>query len=391
MTENNTFKKQAAGQQSDEGWKAMKTLLDKHLPAKQKRFVIPLFWCFFLFACIVSGLTGWLAAVHLRPETKHTLVAGRVATSTPHSPDIAPSIASPLLALPFFPSPNATLAHTPQVSNAPAPLMRLNYSKTEALNFRKIQPLQLVQEPGTPRIQIHPPPQAAPLRRWAFGANIGWLTERFSMMNGASIGLMVQFQPFKRWGLRTGFQYNYQLPSNPRKPVAALSATQYAGATGNYTLLDNRGNLIHPVTGQPSNVNKVYVPIERLNRFEIPLLLYTNVGEKFKLLMGPTLSYFFSGETNRAFALNQPLFGNSTTIDKLAQKAFRPFQLGLQTGVGYGFGNKFELDIFYRFAALRANSSVRYRYNGTNLSYHPDGSATPNNAAFFSIHGTLFF
>lgn len=233
-------------------------------------------------------------------------------------------------------------------------------------------------------------------RRLVFGPSLGIFTERFGTLNGASIGGVLDYRPSHKWGLTTSLYYSYLRPSPSTRPVASLSAVNYANATGNLSLLDSYGRLVDPQTGLSTASNKVYVPLERLDRFEMPVLGYLQFFRRLRCFFGPTLSYTQSAQVDKVYALNQVVFqatdrSNDKAVNSLASNEIKRWQLGLQTGLGMRLGDHFELDIFYRVNSIRTYNRVLYQYNGSFLEYAPERSGQINNSSIFTLNGTLFF
>jgi hypothetical protein len=235
------------------------------------------------------------------------------------------------------------------------------------------------------------------VRPITFGPTLGLASEQFSTINGATIGGSVNWHFAKHWGLRSSLLYSYLRPSPNTRPVASLRAQEYADATGNYNLLDTYGHLIDPQTGMSTATNKVYVPLQRLNRFEAPLMVYGQILKRLRLMAGPTMSYSLSVQAdNKVYALDRVVSNNASErnadkVDALAADEIRRWQLGFQTGIGLRLGDRLEMDLLYRINSIRTYSRVLYDYDGSLLEYAPQRSAQINNLTIFTLNGIMFF
>ncbi|MEI6409487.1 MAG: hypothetical protein WCR52_08895 [Bacteroidota bacterium] len=270
-------------------------------------------------------------------------------------------------------------------------------------------PLPLGRVVRSTNLNLYPPPMHVDagavvevmkprhVRSLTFGPTIGLSSERFSTLNGATIGTSINWHFAKYWGLRSSLLYSYLRPSPNTRPVASLRAQQYADATGNNNLLDPYGHLIDPQTGMSTEANKVYVPLQRLNRFEAPLMVYGQILKRLRLMAGPTLSYSLSVQAdNKVFALDRVVSNSASErdagkVDALAADEIKRWQLGFQTGIGLRLGDRLELDFLYRINSIRTYSRVLYDYDGSLLEYAPQRSAQINNLTIFTLNGIMFF
>lgn len=269
-------------------------------------------------------------------------------------------------------------------------------------------PLPLGPVVHTNHVGLNPPPERIDvagiveiikprrLRPVTFGPTIGLASEHFSTLNGATIGGSVNWHFAKYWGLRSSVLYNYLRPSPNTRPVTSLRAQEYADATGNYTLLDPYGHLIDPQTGMSTATNKVYVPLQRLNRFEAPLMVYGQIFKRLRLMAGPTVSYSLSVQADKVYALDRVVSNSASErsadkVDALAADEVKRWQLGFQSGIGLRLGDRLEMDFLYRINSIRTYSRVLYDYDGSLLEYAPQRSAQINNLTIFTLNGIMFF
>ena len=421
---------------TDNGWAAMHKLLEEEMPVAEERRRRPIIWWFLLVFCsLCSGWAGWwysgkyyqglqqqVAAHALKAESPST----QVQNTTPYTsiaqdaPLLKPAVADHTRIVlaqanrlaPYFDTKNWNAAFG-NVDGAlqPAPddlipqpdqALSLPMAAVNSLETPVNTPVYAEVLPEAPKKVTRPEPTILRIipqhttRRLVFGPSIGIFTERFRTLNGASIGGVVDYRTSAKWGLTASLFYSYLRPAPSTRPVASLSALNYAKATGNLSLLDSYGRLLDPQTGLSTASSKVYVPLERLDRFEMPVMAYVQFFRRLRYFLGPTISYTQSVEVDKVFALNQVVFqasdrSNDRAVNSLAENEVKRWQLGLQTGLGMRLGDRFELDFFYRVNSIRTYNRVLYQYNGAFLEYAPRSTGQINNSSIFTLNGTLFF
>lgn len=406
---------------ADAGWESMRSQLDLEMPAPKERRRPLVFWLILLTGCsLISGWAGWyLASYHFaqnqnrmlfekntlnvydgthqhQHERKQNVLAqtkNLVSGSTTSTNCMLPA-----LIVADDVEVSDVVAEAPvsssRMQGGPKPAPYLSNPILEPI-FSDTLPIPSKEaDPGNKIIDRLLP--AHPVRHLVFGPSMGIFTERFQRMNGASIGALVDFRPSNRWGIVSGIYYSYLKPSPSTRPVASLSAVNYAKATGSDYLLDDKGQLLDPATGQSTPATKVYVPLERLDRLEMPVLGYVQFFHRFRYFFGPTISYTHRVEAHKVYALNEVIYrtkdrSDDRAVNNLAKNEVHRWQLGLQSGFGVRLGDRFELDLFYRLNSIRTYNRVFYKYNGAFLEYAPQGSGQINNSSVFALNGTLFF
>jgi hypothetical protein len=410
---------------ADKGWASMQQMLEEEMPVQTERRRRPLLWWFLLLlTAIGSGSGGYWYSNKMNGHLDHAQPQIVVQYETRYitSPDLNVARIRPsafqlsnsnskkarfsvnnqaffadkapqglwLRAKEVTPSlPMAEFA-----SLAPNPLDAVSVP-IKCIEYASVaQPLpNKLEEKASTLEKILTPSRP---RKLAFGPSIGIFTERFKSLNGASIGGVVDFRPSSQWGLTASLYYSYLRPAPTARPVASLSALNYAKAIGNLSLLDDYGQLIDPKTGMSSHSSQVYVPLERLDRFEMPIMAYLQYFHRLRFFMGPTISYTHTVQAEKVYALDQVVYNasdrsNDKAINSLAGDEVKRWQLGLQSGVGMRLGDRFELDFFYRINSIRTYSRSLYQYNGSSLEYAPGRSGQLNNSSIFTLNGTLFF
>ncbi len=421
---------------TDNGWAAMHKVLEDEMPVAEERRRRPIIWWFLLVFCsLCSGWAGWwysgkyyqglqqqVSAQSLKAESPTVQVqtttpfksvaqdASLLKSTTPDHTRIVLTQASRLFS--YFDAKNRNTAFgnvegalqpaLDDLMQQPDQAFSLPLAAVNSLETPVNTPVYAEVFPEAPKKVTRPEPIILRIipqhttRRLVFGPSIGIFTERFRTLNGASIGGVVDYRTSARWGLTASLFYSYLRPAPSTRPVASLSALNYAKATGNLSLLDSYGRLVDPQTGLSTASSKVYVPLERLDRFEMPVMAYVQFFRRLRYFLGPTISYTQSVEVDKVFALNQVVFqasdrSNDKAVNSLAENEVKRWQLGLQTGLGMRLGDRFELDFFYRVNSIRTYSRVLYQYNGAYLEYAPTRAGQINNSSIFTLNGTLFF
>ncbi len=191
-------------------------------------------------------------------------------------------------------------------------------------------------------------------KRWSFGLSAGLASDNLSTVNGFSAGAAVNWQFALKWGLRSGLHYAQYRLSAEERPVVSLEADQYTDATGNLVDLDTSGGgLNNPVPSVSSP--EVLVPVERLRRLEMPLLMYWQPVQPLRIFGGLSMNYTFSARASaESFVNNDSYFADTkqaqSNLSELATSNLRRWQANLQTGFGIRLGKRFELDVFYQYA-----------------------------------------
>ncbi len=390
----------------------MESMLDREMPRKKRRRR-PLVWWWFGLILIPIGLYGVWSWV------TQTIESNMPAT-VPQGPVASSSVAQrPATTLPAMPgqqnqqvTQTAIAAYESLVSSSTpmfAPLetdaippvistLRMDPMEAMPTQIALLQYAWMLPAPSTVEIETKTT-RIKPVRknngRFHLGTTLGVSTEVFSMLNGATLGIAFDWKK-GYFGIRSGINYNYIRPSPSERPVAALQASKFAKATGNLDLISLGGYVVDPLTGQTTGATKVYLPLARINRFEMPVMPYIQLFRRINLMAGPVLSYTASAQVEKVFALNQVVYrgasdrDDQSALNSLASDEIKNWQLGAQAGVGYHLSQKFEIGLQYRVSQIRTHSKVKFDYNGSYLEYAPTKSKI-NNSAIFNLYGTLFF
>jgi len=183
------------------------------------------------------------------------------------------------------------------------------------------------------------------LAQWAFGLTFGANSERLPRINGGLIGLAVDWQPLRHWGLRSGAQYTVQRLASDESLVTAITEDAYERSS-NLALFDQSGNYGNITAFSSINTN-ILASVRRIHRAEIPLAAFYQPLPAFRLYTGGVLNYTFLAQTsNRIFADNQvfKVVSGRDEINRLATERVQRWQVKWQAGLGYRLGNQAELN-----------------------------------------------
>lgn len=235
-------------------------------------------------------------------------------------------------------------------------------------------------------------PQSRQLR---VGATLGIATERFQVANSLLAGASLDWQPLRRWGLRSGLMYEYYRPSGFARPIAEINADEYADATRNYAFLFNNGVYV-PGTSEALGLD-VALPVTMMQRLRIPMLAYWQPAQWLRLYGGSSFSYTLRAHTSsKGLAFDSELVGarspsSLAKVNKLATQELPRFQAQLQTGLGIRLGKRWEVEMAYRQSAkIQFKSLFDKRLEDGQTVNAMNTNRKPNHQ-FFTLGGIYFF
>ena len=171
----------------------------------------------------------------------------------------------------------------------------------------------------------------------ALGLTCGVNSERLPRVSGGLAGAVVDWQPLRRWGMRSGLQYAMQRLASDESLVATIVEDAYEKSSENLALFDNSGN--YGNISQFSSINtSILASVRRIHRIETPLLVYWQPMPAFRMYAGATLNYTFLAQTsNRIFSDNQvfKVVSGHDEINRLATERLQRWQVKWQAGLGY--------------------------------------------------------
>lgn len=205
---------------------------------------------------------------------------------------------------------------------------------------------------------VMPPKPIDPLRdnkksTWAFGANAGVMSDSKGDYAGAGAGLSAEWQPLKKWGLRSGIGYQFHQLATDERPVVSLSAISYVDVTGDQRVALDNNNFHSPGTAQGStDPSPVFIPVGRLHRVEMPVLAFWQPISKLRVFGGVAIGNNLYVETGDRTLSNNKVY---TVLDGDAGKKlnnevseqFREWDTRWSIGVGFKPVRHLELGLFF--------------------------------------------
>lgn len=440
---------------TDKGWAAMRQLLDRELPVKnQRRFI---WWWVGLLLLPLAGYGGWnwLNSPDIRPEATSFAPFASISTDT-KVPDARSSIQSPeklaavgtpetknaaslknrdltTLRKTQFPRSNSEKAQPTAISgytekDNPGSAIHSEMSEVQELQISALTggdvspalsldllsippPVIHFQNntqnalPSIALLQTIKPIQNTPFNRWAVGATSAISTERFSTINGFSTGINLDWKFARKWGLRSGAFYNIHTPHAKYRPVASVGSDYYTSKVdGNVIILDvATGNEVVNMAGSnfysDSLTGDVFIPVNRMQRIEIPIAVFWQAAKPLKIFAGASLSRTISTKADRQnysgeYILQLTDQSAEDDASRLSSNELDNWRMDAMAGVGIKLSNMFELGLSAKmpFSDLNVFKSA-YTENALNSNLTSDyvGYTRQKNTPVFSLYGTLFF
>jgi Outer membrane protein beta-barrel domain len=436
---------------TDKGWAAMRSVLEQEMPEerKKKRF----FWWWLLLLSPAAGAcwllwhsgdaahiptvappqpveTGTLPMAAQHPavplaDTPKATVSTSVENGAP-SLDAVPS-SIPTVKTPVFEVKTRKLAATSTEALRPfdAPMLNSSPSQSTTLVTQQtpmenntaniklpVQPtwlsttLSLIQpitrplpKPLTIEAPVKPAATIKPTRhnaQWRVGAATFVSTEQFQRVNNLGVGLNIQWQFQKRWGLQTGLYYNHYFASAKTQPVVSLTSTEYTKASdSNYILIDNFGNVQTPTVNADALQGGVILPVVSIKSLELPVMASWKCFKQWELLGGINTAYILATQTSKdaysgQYTVNTVSESATRNVNTLVINGIQRWQFDLQTGVGVHLGKNLVLGLWGKFPLqsiplARKNELDNFGGLGT------ISTATQRRLPSLSLYGTYYF
>ena len=206
------------------------------------------------------------------------------------------------------------------------------------------------------------------LKPWSFGATVGLLTGSDFNYTGTNLGLSVEWQPARRWGLRGSLLYQFQKLQKEQRSILEVSSGSYVLLTGDQTALDPGGSIVVSNPMQNSNlVTPVYVPVSRLHRLEIPVNFFWHPLRKWRVVGGLSMGlnlYAQSGQQTlkNNLVLNVPSGEANRNLNQEITKQLPDWDLRWNVGIGFKPNRHlaFELYMHNPFKLLPQNGNADY-------------------------------
>lgn len=239
---------------------------------------------------------------------------------------------------------------------------------------------------------------------WSFGATSAISTEQFNRINGFSTGLTIDWKFARKWGLRSGLFYNIHSPQEKYRPVVSVQSNDYSTKVdGNVIFVDvNTGqevfNTANNAVYSDSLSGNVFIPVNRIQRLELPVAAFWQPTRALKVFGGLTLNRTLSTKADKQnFSSGYILqLADQTAADdasKLSSKELGKWSADAMLGMGFTLGKSFELG----FAAkMPMNKISGYSTMDRSISMPTvDNFAVSTTRKIsnpvFSLYGTLYF
>lgn len=220
---------------------------------------------------------------------------------------------------------------------------------------------------------------------WALGVGTTLGTERFTAFNSFGAGLVIHWQPMRRWGLRSGLNYVQYFPSEKSQPTASVNYEQYSEALNSeYVITDLGGNTLPSSSNYLGQVDAIIIPVARLSMVELPLLISCNLPHRIKVFSGITSTYVLDSKARKEsystnYKFNTSADPNNQSLNDLATSSLDRWRFDFQAGFGLGLGRQWELGFFAKLPLQRLNpASTINTSNGGNIAYLDSFNASIN-------------
>jgi len=249
-----------------------------------------------------------------------------------------------------------------------------------------------------------PPAPIDPLRHaekqtWAFGANTGVFSDTRGSYAGAGAGLSAEWQPLKKWGVRSGVGYQYRQLGTEERPVVSLTASDYVVATGDLKVAG--ANSVFGQTTTSQDLAPVFVPVSRLHRVEMPVLAFWQPVSKLRVFGGVAVGnnlYAEAGDRslNKNVVYNIQNGSANRNLNKEVTGQVRSWDMRWSLGLGFKPTRHLEVDIFFQkpFESGPNRNALEYAefLDSFNTSNKTSTSPVGLNAnALFSLAASWFF
>ncbi len=383
---------------TDRGWEAMQRILDREMPRRRRRRVAVWWWLTGLLLLPLLGIAGWKMYQHSIETTPvtpaPTLPAVPLAERTPstalpntaalNSQTAASSEETAFIDYRKQSSHRNRVATTAPLSSRPSDattslakkgddlamesstVLSLENSKIERqavsaeVDFAPMMALSLLpavapaieQEPEPLVFPTYPAYSSAELIKkaphratWDLGITAGINSERLPRINGGAIGIVADWQPLRRWGLRSGVQYAVQRLAPDESLVTTISEDAYEKSSSELSLFDQSGNYGNITQFSSINTN-ILASVRRIHRIEAPLLVYWQPVRKLRTYVGASVNYTFLAQISpRIFSENQvfKVVSGRDELNKLATEKLNRWQVKWQVGLGYRINRHLEV------------------------------------------------
>jgi len=245
------------------------------------------------------------------------------------------------------------------------------------------------------------PLQRRVFKTWTFGSITALTSEQFTSVNGFSTGVNVDWAFSRKWGLRSGLLYQIYTPEENHRPVASIERNDYASNIAQNLIIVDAHTGVEVIQTTPGDyvnslTENVLVPLNRIQRLQIPLSLFWQANTQVKVLGGLSVSRILSTRADRQNYSGQYLLQLTNQAAQDDASRLIANQLGrwntvATVGIGWALAQQFELGFSARLPFSKQPSYTPPPSIGgpTTPPGLPDAKRryTPT----YAIHGILFF
>ncbi|MBC7778179.1 MAG: hypothetical protein H7246_22290 [Phycisphaerae bacterium] len=428
---------------TDKGWAAMRGLLDREMPEKRRRRFGWWWFGLLLLPIVGYGSWQWLGSHHSPTPKQETLpaqpfastestidpssikiVEKQAAFSSNTAPAISNDIATDVVKtrkrnknadIHYAPTylddsmireeaPQANFAALAETENKPH--LAIGYVQSTELESVVSENKTSISPQAIPISELAKPIKKTSHKHWAFGATSAVSTEQFKSVNGFSTGLTIDWKFAKKWGLRTGAMYNIHTPQEKYRPVASVASADYHSNVYGYVIVVDVSTG-QEVTNVPGNnfyddslAGKVFIPVNRLQRLEVPLTLFWQAARPLKIIGGLSLTRTLSAKADKQNYSGDYILklADRTAEDgasKLSSSELDNWSADAMIGIGINLGKSFELGLsakmpINKFPGIAKNNQAGTNANGA-FEVLSLSSTRKQNGPVFSLYGSLFF
>lgn len=429
---------------TDKGWAAMREMLDREMPERQRRGIV--WWWLALLLLPLAGYGSWqwlgsegsletqpkaaiqpvLAENHAAAlstttspvvettvetaSTSSNTRQARMGNQTPNGQSLL-EIASPKaepLGRTFASESALTNSKEPETEAAttmpPVAIWDLASLPISAPGLLNTASTAMPPLNSLPVADLTKPVKKAPYSRWALGATSTISTEQFNSINGFSTGLTIDWNFARKWGLRTGAFFNIHTPQEKYRPVASvLSAAYRSNVKGDVIVVDAiTGVEVFNVAGNnyygDSLSGNVFIPVNRMQRLDLPVNIFWQAAPKIKILGGLAVTRTLSAKADKQNYSGDYILklANRTAEDgasRLSSTELDNWSADAMFALGWKVGKSFELSLAARMPLSKIPGLVKRQDQNTNagLSALQLESTKKQNSSVFSMSGTLYF
>lgn len=288
-----------------------------------------------------------------------------------------------------------------ETAEALAPKMLLTNTLNAPIKSIENQVFTTNIEPKTTQTNLLKPIKSRVLKPWTFGAITALTSEQFTNVNGFSTGVSVDWAFAQKWGLRSGLMYQIYTPEENHRPVASVQTSDYAAKIApNLLIIDAYSGMELGTPGTNSFVDSlsdnILIPLNRIQRLEVPISLFWQPNSQVKVLGGLSVSRTLSSRADRQNYSGQYLLQltNQTAQDdasRLVANQLGDWNAVATLGIGWAIAQQFEIGFSTRLPFSKQPSYAPIPQTGgpTTLPGPPEPKRTYTPT--YAMHGILFF